>query len=35
MDKKPRYNVEKFYYDNHRVNKDGTERGLNIYENSF
>jgi hypothetical protein len=35
MDKKTRYNVEKFYYDNHRVNKDGTERGLNIYENSF
>ena len=35
MDKKTRYNVERFYYDNHRVNKDGTERGLNIYENNF
>src|SRR5210317_1478677 len=35
MNKKTRYNVERFYYDNHRVNKDGTERGLNIYENNF
>ena len=35
MDKKTTHNVEKFYYDNYRVNKDGTERGLNIYENNF
>ena len=35
MDKKTIHNVEKFYYDNYRVNKDGTERGLNIYENNF
>ena len=35
MDKKTRYNVEKFYYDNYRVNKDRTERALNIYENNF
>ena len=32
MDKKVKYNVDKFYYENHRVSKDGTEIGLNIYE---
>jgi len=35
VDKKVKYNVDKFYYENHRVSKDGTERGLNIYENNF
>jgi len=35
MDKKTIHNVENFYYDNYRVNKDGTKRGLNIYENNF
>ena len=32
MDKKVKYNVDKFYYENHRVSKNGTETGLNIYE---
>jgi hypothetical protein len=35
MNKKIIHNVEKFYYDNYRVNKNGTERALNIYENNF
>ena len=35
MDKKVKYNVDKFYFDNYRVYKDGTEEGLNIYENNF
>jgi len=35
LDKKVKYNVDKFYFDNYRVYKDGTEEGLNIYENNF
>ena len=34
MNKKIRYNVEKFYFDDYRVYKDGTEEGLNIYQNN-
>ena len=34
MDKKVKYNVDKFYYANHRVSKDGKEEGLNIYQNN-
>ena len=34
MDKKVKYNVDKFYYENHRVSKDGKEEGLNIYQNN-
>jgi len=34
MDKKVKYNVDKFYYANYRVSKDGKEEGLNIYQNN-
>ena len=34
MDKKVKYNVDKFYYENYRVSKDGKEEGLNIYQNN-
>ena len=34
MDNKVKYCVDKFYFDNHRILKDGTEEALNIYQNN-
>ena len=35
MDKKVKYSIDKFYFDNHRILKDGSEEGLNIYQNNM
>ena len=34
MNKKVKYNIDKFYFDNHRILKDGVEESLNIYQNN-
>jgi hypothetical protein len=34
LDNKVKYCVDKFYFDNHRILKDGTEEALNIYQNN-
>ena len=35
LDKKVKYSIDKFYFDNHRILKDGSEEGLNIYQNNM